>query len=202
MIVIVDYEAGNVASVQNMIKKAGGQAVISGNEKDIRGASKLILPGVGAFDYGMKNLHAKGLPAAIKDRAAAGVPLMGICLGMALLAQGSDEGETPGLGLLPAHFKYFNFDPAVPMRVPHVGWNTIEVTKPNQLIPDHGDETRFYFVHSYHAVCDDPSDVLATCDYGYNFVAAYSRGNVYGFQFHPEKSHRFGLDLFGRFLEL
>lgn len=202
MIVIVDYEVGNVASVLNMIKKAGGQAIVSGSQEDISRATKLVLPGVGAFDHGMQHLNDKGLPSLLKERASAGVPLMGICLGMQLLGLGSEEGEMSGLGLLPARFKRFDFDPAGALRVPHVGWNTIEINKPNPLIVDDGQENRFYFVHSYHAVCDEAADVLATCDYGYGFPAAYSRENVYGFQFHPEKSHRFGLDLFCRFLEL
>lgn len=202
MIVIVDYEAGNVASVLNMIKKSGGQAIVSGSQGDISKATKIILPGVGAFDYGMQHLHEKGLPSLLKERVAAGVPLMGICLGMQLLGLSSEEGEMSGLGLLPARFKRFDFDPVAPLRVPHVGWNTVETTKPNSLILDDGLEKRFYFVHSYHAVCDEAADILAICDYGYSFPAAYSRENVYGFQFHPEKSHRFGLDLFRRFLEL
>ena len=202
MIVIVDSGAGNVASVLNMIRRAGGQAIISDSQEEIRSASKLILPGVGAFDHGMQQLHAKGLPAIIKERAAVGVPLMGICLGMQLLGSGSEEGSMPGLGLLPARFKRFDFDSPLSLRVPHVGWNTVEIAKTNPLLSHEAHERRFYFVHSYHAVCENPSDVLATCTYGYDFPAAYSRANVYGFQFHPEKSHRFGLELFSRFLKL
>ena len=202
MIVIVDYEVGNFASVLNMVKKAGGQAIVSGSQEEISRATKLILPGVGAFDRGMQQLHEKGLPGLLNERASAGVPLMGICLGMQLLGFGSEEGELPGLGLLPIRFKRFNLDAEVPLRVPHVGWNTVKVVKRNPLIPEDDKEKRFYFVHSYHAVCDEDADILATCDYGYGFPAACSRENIYGFQFHPEKSHRFGLDLFRRFLEL
>lgn len=202
MIVVVDYEVGNVASVLNMIKKAGGQGIVSSNKDDIRQASKLILPGVGAFDHGIRNLQERDLPHLLKERVSAGVPLMGICLGMALLGQGSEEGVLPGLDLLPARFQQFTFSLEEQLRVPHVGWNTIELAKPSPLLVDDGLEKRFYFVHSYHAVCDEISDVLATCEYGYSFPAAFSRGNVFGFQFHPEKSHRFGLELFSRFLEL
>lgn len=197
MIVIVDYEAGNIASVLNMIRKAGGDAVVSGRPEDVGRAAKLVLPGVGSFDYGMTHLHAKGLAQAIKARAAAGVPLLGICLGMQLLGMQSEEGVVPGLGLIDASFRRFS-DPG--LRVPHVGWNTVQVVKENPLMDKVGEECRYYFVHSYFALCQDHGDVLATTDYGLPFVSAYSRANVFGVQFHPEKSHRFGLDLMKRFL--
>lgn len=199
MIVIIDYEAGNIASVLNMIRKAGGDAVVSGRPEDVERASKLVLPGVGSFDHGMTHLHAKGLPRAIKARAEASVPLLGICLGMQLLSMQSEEGIQPGLGLINAAFKKFS-DPA--LRVPHVGWNTVQVVKENPLLDKVGEDRRYYFVHSYYAVCQDPNDVVAITDYGSSFVSAYSRGNVLGVQFHPEKSHRFGLHLMKRFLEL
>jgi glutamine amidotransferase len=185
-----------------MIKKAGGQGVVSGRKEDVHNASKLILPGVGAFDHGMRCLHQSGLVDLLKERASRGIPIMGICLGMQLLGEGSEEGKMSGLELLPISFKRFKFDKEIELRVPHVGWNVIDVVKDNPLISKDGDEKRFYFVHSYHAVCEKDSDTLAICEYGYSFPAACSRNNIFGFQFHPEKSHRFGLDLFKNFVRL
>lgn len=197
MIVIIDYEAGNIASVLNMIRKAGGDAVVSGRREDVERATKLVLPGVGSFDHGMTHLHAKQLPSLIKERAEAGVPLLGICLGMQLLGMQSEEGVQPGLGLIRAAFKKFSDHE---LRVPHVGWNTVKVVKESPLLEKVAEECRYYFVHSYYAVCHDPVDVLSTTEYGAPFVSAYSRANVVGVQFHPEKSHRFGLQLMKRFL--
>ena len=202
MIVIVDYACGNIASVLNMIRKAGGNAIVSDSNEVIGQATKLILPGVGAYDHGMSHLHAKQLPAILQARAAAGVPLLGICLGMQLLAQGSEEGKMPGLGLIAARFKRFAFAADSAMRVPHVGWNTVQIQKSNSLIPDNQEENRYYFVHSYYAACADESDILATTEYGHRFPSAYSKKNVYGVQFHPEKSHRFGLSLIQQFLKV
>ena len=202
MIVIVDYACGNIASVLNMIHKAGGDAIVSDSHEVIGQATKLILPGVGAYDHGMSHLHAKQLPAILQARAAAGVPLLGICLGMQLLAQGSEEGKMPGLGLIAAKFKRFTFEADSTMRVPHVGWNTVQIKKSNPLIADNQEENRYYFVHSYYAACADESDILGTTEYGHHFPSAYSKENVYGVQFHPEKSHWFGLSLIKQFLKV
>ena len=202
MIVIVDYECGNIASVLNMIRKAGGDAIVSGSREVIEQASKLILPGVGAYDQGMSHLHAKKLPAVLQTRAAAGVPLLGICLGMQLLGLGSEEGKLPGLGLIAARFKRFVFEADSAMHIPHVGWNTVHAQKTNCLIPGDQEEKRYYFDHSYYAVCAEEKDVLATTEYGHGFPSAYSRASVDGVQFHPEKSHRFGLSLIKRFLDI
>ena len=202
MIVIVDYECGNIASVLNMIRKAGGDAIVSGSHEVIEQAAKLVLPGVGAYDQGMSHLHAKQLPAILQARAAAGVPLLGICLGMQLLGLGSEEGKIPGLGLIAARFKRFVFNADSAMRIPHVGWNTVHTQKTNYLIPSDQVEKRYYFDHSYYAVCAHEEDILATTEYGYGFPSAYSRESVYGVQFHPEKSHRFGLSLIKQFLDI
>lgn len=202
MIVIVDYECGNIASVLNMIRKAGSDAIVSDSHEVIELAHKLILPGVGAYDQGMSHLHAKELPAILQTRAAAGVPLLGICLGMQLLGLSSEEGKIPGLGLIAAKFKKFVFAADSTMRIPHVGWNTVHVQKINPLISDTQEEKRYYFDHSYYAVCAEEEDVLATTEYGHSFPSAYSRESVYGVQFHPEKSHRFGLSLIKRFLDI
>lgn len=202
MIVIVDYECGNIASVLNMIRKAGGDATVSGSHEVIQQASKLVLPGVGAYDQGMSHLHAKQLPEILQARAAAGVPLLGICLGMQLLGLGSEEGKIPGLGLIAARFKRFVFNADSAMRIPHVGWNTVHTQKTNPLIPSDQEEKRYYFDHSYYAVCAHEEDILATTEYGHGFPSAYSRESVYGVQFHPEKSHRFGLSLIKQFLDI
>lgn len=202
MIVIVDYGAGNLASVRNMIRKVGGDAIISNQLGDVASANKLLLPGVGAFDYGMGKLNELGLAAPLRERAQAGVPLLGICLGMQLLSNGSDEGDLPGLGLIPARFRQFIPDRNARLRVPHVGWNTVNVLRENPILPLAGEEQRFYFVHSYYAECERCEDRIATTTYGVDFTSTYGRGNVLGCQFHPEKSHRFGMALMKRFLEI
>lgn len=202
MITIVHYGLGNIASVANMIRKAGGTARISNKRDEILAASKIVLPGVGSFDHGIEQLHSLNLFSAIQEKAAEGAPLLAICLGMQLLANRSDEGGLSGLGLINAEFKRFSFDSNLPFRVPHVGWNHVSVEKENPLIPKDGSEQRFYFTHSYHALCKDPANVLTTTEYGCPFISAYSRNKVFGVQFHPEKSHLFGMALITRFLEL
>lgn len=202
MIVIVDYGCGNGTSVRNMIRRAGSDAVTSSATDDIKQATKLILPGVGAFDYGMRLLREKGLDELIRTQVLAGVPVLGICLGMQLLANGSEEGATPGLGLIATKFVRFRFPTGSTLPVPHVGWNTVRVERDNPLIPPGTEERRFYFDHSYRAVCDDATDVIATADYGGDFPAAYARSNIFGVQFHPEKSHGFGLALITRYLKV
>lgn len=202
MIVIIDYGTGNLASVRNMIRKVGGDAIISNRQADVEAASKLLLPGVGAFDHGMTKLQELGLVAPLCERAAAGVPLLGICLGMQLLSNGSDEGEKPGLGLIEARFHRFIPDLQNRLRVPHVGWNTVKVIQKNDLLPQTSEELRFYFVHSYYAECQRDEDRIAFTHYGLDFVSVYGRRNILGCQFHPEKSHKFGMALMKRFLDL
>jgi len=202
MLVIIDYGLGNLASALNMIHKVGGNAIISGDPNNLLSASKLILPGVGSFDHGVNQLEALGLFPVIKEMAAKGIPILGICLGMQLLANWSEEGRLNGLGLIDAEFKRFSFETKSPLRIPHVGWNHVRVQKNNPLIPNDGREQRFYFTHSYHAVCAKAADILSTTEYGYPFASAFCRNNVFGVQFHPEKSHRFGMELIKNFLEL
>ena len=202
MVTIVDYGLGNIASVSNMIRKVGEETVVSNDQKDILTASKIILPGVGSFDHGISQLHRLNLFSALQKKAEAGTPFLSICLGMQLLSNKSEEGRLEGLGLINAEFIKFSFDADSNYRVPHVGWNQVQVEKENPLIPKSAYQQRFYFTHSYHAVCNNETDILTTTDYGFPFTSAYSHKNIFGVQFHPEKSHKFGMNLFKRFLEL
>lgn len=204
MITIVDYGLGNLSSIKSMLRRLGFQSVITSDPGAIREADKIILPGVGAFDNGMKNIRAKGLETLLNDKALVErVPVLGICLGMQLLSDGSEEGIEPGLGWVPGKAIKFRFESGhSALKVPHMGWNDVRVNDESQaLVKGFLSEMRFYFVHSYHVVCDNPKDVLMTVDFGGPVVAAVSRGNIMGTQFHPEKSHKFGMLLLKNFAE-
>lgn len=200
--IIINYGLGNLASVYNMIQKVGGNCKISSGMKDIENASRLILPGVGSFDHGIKQLKSFDLFDVIQTVVKAGTPILGICLGMQLLTKNSEEGKLEGLSFVDVECKRFSFKNDTELRVPHVGWNTIQIEKENKIIPKNETEHRFYFTHSYFAICNNKEDKLAITNYGIDFTAAFSHNNIYGVQFHPEKSHRFGMDLFKRFIEL
>ncbi len=203
MISIINYGLGNLSSIENMIRHIGGNSEILSDTSLLSHASKIILPGVGAFDYGMKNLHERGwiigLNSLILHKK---VPILGICLGMQLMCKSSDEGILPGLGWIDAHVKSFDFPAGSNFKIPHMGWNTVEVLKPNAILKSTDIEQRYYFVHSYHTVCNYQKDVLATTHHGYKITAAFSHDNINGVQFHPEKSHRFGMELLKKFIEL
>jgi glutamine amidotransferase len=203
MITIVDYGLGNLGSIVNMLRKVGVAAELTGDPNRISRAGKLILPGVGAFDNGMENLTRLGLLEPLNQRVRRdGVPVLGICLGAQLLTRRSEEGKLPGLGWIEADtIRFFSRQPAAGLKVPHMGWNDLIVKKDNPLLTA-ATEQRFYFVHSYHFKCDQAEDPLAGAVYGYEFTAAFSRGNVFGVQFHPEKSHKFGMELLRRFAAL
>ena len=203
MIVIVDYRLGNPASVRNMLRKVGHDATITADPQVIGAATRLILPGVGAFDHGMQNLADRGLIDVLNDAVLVRkVPVLGICLGLQLMSRGSEEGVRPGLGWLLADTIRFRFPAeADGLRVPHMGWNTVAKAADTFLSNRMPVDARFYFVHSYHVRCDDPADVALTARYGGDVVAAAVRGNVAGTQFHPEKSHTFGLTLLRAFTE-
>lgn len=201
MIVVVDYGLGNVASVVKMGRKAGGDLVVSGEPHVIAAAAKLILPGVGAFGRGMSNLRERGLVSAL-DHAVLErkVPVLGLCLGLHLFGRGSEEGGGAGLGWVAANSIRFRCDgDGSGLKVPHMGWNRVEATREDPLVSLLPPSPRFYFVHSYHLVCDDTADVLLWSNHGTRFVAAIRHGNVWGTQFHPEKSHKFGLALMRAF---
>ena len=201
MITIIDYGMGNLGSIRNMIKKVGYQSEITSDPEVIVQAEKLILPGVGKFDRAMGNLADLNLIELIKKKAEEGTPLLGICLGMQLLADSSEEGTLKGLGIIPGEVKRF----VVPqeLKVPHMGWNLVHYRKDSPLFANFEelDEARFYFVHSYKYVCQNEEHILATTNYGGEFTCAVHKGNIRGVQFHPEKSHLFGMNLFKNFLE-
>ena len=200
-IIVVNSGIGNLASVANMIRKVGGEAKISSSPDEIQQARKLVLPGVGSFDVGINALKEHSLDAAVKAAVKENDSMvLGICLGMQLLFESSEEGDQPGLGLIQGHIRHFRLTD-LKLRIPHMGWNIVKPNHPSSLF-DIDDEQRFYFVHSYHADCANPEDISAFTHHGYDFVSAVERGNVMGVQFHPEKSHRFGMALFKRFIEL
>lgn len=200
MIAVIDYGVGNIGSVMNMFRKIGTTDVIfTSDEKIIRKADKLLLPGVGAFDRGMQSLKDSGLVPLLKESVLEEKkPLLGICLGMQLLTKGSEEGQLEGLGLIDADTVAFSFPQGSPYKVPHMGWNQVKVEKENPLLAEE-DVARFYFVHSYYVKCHNPSDILGTTTYGIPFTCAVQHGNIMGTQFHPEKSHRYGMQLLKKF---
>ncbi len=198
-IVIIDYGMGNIGSIRNMLGKAGTQAIISSQIEVIQQAQKLILPGVGAFDEGMKNLKEYNLIDILNKKVLEEkTPILGICLGMQLFSSHSQEGMKPGLNWLNA--QTIKFIPQNNRKIPHMGWNTIEIRKKNPILDGLPQDSRFYFVHSYHVVCAHEEDVLAVTSYHGDFVSALHKGNIWGTQFHPEKSHRFGLKLLSNFV--
>ena len=203
MIVVVDYGLGNLGSIANMLKKIGAHAVVSSDPAVVEKADKLILPGIGAFDAGMKNLETRGLIPLLNYRVLEQkTPILGVCLGMQLLCKRSEEGQLPGLGWLDAEVIRFKFDGNIAnLKIPHMGWNTLTVRQPYPLFADLEAENRFYFVHSYHVVCADRGNVLAQTNYGFDFASAVVKDNIMGVQFHPEKSHKFGMRLYKNFTE-
>ena len=206
MIVIVDYQMGNVASIQNMLRRIGQDSVISADKGTIDGASKLILPGVGAWDSGVRNIDSSGLrELLIKKTLQDKTPTLGICLGMQLLFKRSEEGELPGLGILDGELLRFRFNGENhKLKIPHMGWNVVEPHPMSVLFSsfEKGEELKFYFVHSYYVKCSDLEILSSTVNHGFSFPAAVELNNIYGTQFHPEKSHRFGLNLLKKFSEL
>ncbi|UTW51672.1 imidazole glycerol phosphate synthase subunit HisH [bacterium SCSIO 12827] len=204
MIAIVDIGIGNLGAIKNMLRKVGAQAEITDSADAIKAADKIVLPGVGAFDHGMGALAASGLMDTLNEQALdAGKPILGICLGAQMLGRRSEEGSLPGLGWIDMDIVRFPRDAG--LKIPHMGWNTVAPTMPggrtHPLFAGGEDAPRFYFVHSFHFECDRPEDVTATCVYGKPFAAAVARGNIWGVQFHPEKSHRFGAALLRNFAE-
>ena len=201
MVGIINYGLGNLGSIQNMLKVFGEKSIISSNPEELDKCDRYILPGVGAFDAGMKKLSESGLDVYIREKANnEKKPILGICLGMQLLGRKSEEGTLPGLGLIPFDNIRFRLDDT-DLKVPHMGWDIVEFKQDNSLLKGLEGTQRYYFVHSYHAQCDSKENVLMTCDYGYEFAASVVKDNVMGVQFHPEKSHDFGMALLRNFVK-
>lgn len=201
MIHVIDYKIGNIGSVVNMLHHLGAQVTVASCPKDIEGADKIILPGVGSFDAGVAALRNSGFDEALKQVVSErNSMLLGICLGMQLLMDHSEEGDSPGLGLVAGAVKKIAIEHDK-MRIPHMGWNTVEVTRNSRLLDSSlSEERRFYFVHSYYVDCSDEHDVVGVTSYGSRFTSMFEKDRIMGVQFHPEKSHRYGKELFKNFV--
>lgn len=200
MTVIIDYGMSNLGSIANMLKKIGFNSIISSDPKEIASANKLILPGVGAFDSGMGSLEKLGILNTLNQKVLnERIPILGICLGMQLMTNGSEEGRLPGLGWIDADTKKFA---NTTLKIPHMGWNMVKHKKDSKLFEEQKSEKRYYFVHSYYVDAYDEKDVLTTTPYGDDFVSSFEKENIFGVQFHPEKSHSFGMRLLKNFMEL
>jgi len=220
LISIIDYGAGNIGSILNMFRKLGGEAKLVSTPQEILSSSKLILPGVGHFDHGMNTLIKSGIiPALNKAVLENNTPILGICLGAQLMTKSSEEGKIPGLGWFNAHVKSFkteltsinekiargnetNSKQMNRFRVPHMGWNQVEFINACTLTEGLSDEARFYFVHSYYIKAEQDHEVILKTNYGFTFDSGLHRQNIYAVQFHPEKSHKFGLRLFKNFMKI
>ena len=201
MIGIIDYKMGNIGSIQNMLKRISVKSVISSKIEILNNCDKLILPGVGSFDQGMKNLKNHNFVRflndyVIKDKK----PILGICLGMQLFADNSEEGDLSGLGWIKGNVKKFNLRKDG-LKVPHMGWNNIEC-KNSKLFLNLPNEKRFYFVHSFFFECKNKENIISTTDYGINFASSINKQNIWGTQFHPEKSHICGMNLLKNYAKL
>lgn len=201
MITIVDYGMGNLGSILNMFKRVGVKAIVTSDLSSISAAEKLLLPGVGCFDKAMDTINTSGLREILDKKVLVDkVPVLGVCLGMQLLTSGSDEGQCEGLNWIPgrAHL----FETRLGLKVPHMGWNVTIPTQKNMLTEALGNESRFYFVHSYFVQVENPNHCLLKTNYGLEFASSINKNNIYGVQFHPEKSHKFGMTLLRNFADL
>jgi len=202
MITIVDYGMGNLGSVFNMFKKIGVVSKITSDLEEIKFAKKLLLPGVGSFDKAMQKINTSGIREVLDQKVLIEeVPILGICLGMQLLTNSSEEGTEKGLGYINASAKKFIFQDKK-MKVPHMGWNLVEKSTSSLLTTNFEEESRFYFVHSYYVEVVNQANSILKTNYGLEFDSAIQHKNVYGAQFHPEKSHKFGMKLFENFSKI
>ncbi len=201
MITIVDYKMGNLGSVVNMFKKIGMPCKVSGDANEIAQAEKILLPGDGAYNTAMRKLAELGLVEILNQKVLLDkTPLLGICIGHQLIMEGSDEGALPGFGWISGRAHLFKANEQ--LKVPHMGWNSVEVVSDNPITQNLGIDPRFYFVHSYYVQCSDSKHSLLKTTYGHSFDSGVYRDNIWGVQFHPEKSHKFGMRLLKNFADL
>lgn len=203
MIAIVDYGMGNTGSIKNMLKRIGyDDVVVTNSHEDLSKAEKFILPGVGSFDAAVNTMKESGLFSILNHEVEEKKkPILGICLGMQLLTKGSEEGKSAGLGWIDAYVRKFDSDNNI--KVPHIGWEYVTSSgSQHALLNNLSEMSRYYFVHSYYVVCNDRSNELLMCNYGVDFTCAIQHNNIMGVQFHPEKSHKYGMQLFRNFVEL
>jgi glutamine amidotransferase len=202
MTTIINYNLGNPKSIKNMLAYLGIESRISANHEDIASADRLILPGVGHFQHGMEQLEQLGLIDVLKKEVLENKkPILGICLGMQLLTKYSEEGNLAGLGFIDAQTKKFELKDAT-LKVPHMGWNTVEFKKQTKINSGVSINPRYYFVHSYFVDCANLDDILCATQYGQEFVSGFQHQNIFGLQFHPEKSHKFGMELLANFCKI
>ena len=201
MIVVVDYGMGNLGSVIRSLNRLKADVLISNSVDDLKKASKLILPGVGHFANGMKRLEEYGYLNVLEKKVLnESTPILGICLGMQLFAKYSEEGNTNGLGWIDADIVRFNVENKLKWKIPHMGWNSIKIKKKSIIFDGILQDELFYFVHSFHMLCSEKKDILSTTEYSYEFTSSIHRNNIYGTQFHPEKSHDKGLKILNNFV--
>lgn len=202
MTTIINYNLGNPKSIKNMLAYLGIESKISANHEDIATADRLILPGVGHFRHGMEQLEQLGLIEVLKKEVLEKKkPILGICLGMQLLTKHSEEGNLAGLGFIAAQTKKFELQDST-LKVPHMGWNTVEFKKDSSMNVGVSINPRYYFVHSYFVDCANQDDILCSTQYGQEIVSGFQHQNIFGLQFHPEKSHKFGMELLANFCNI
>ncbi len=203
MLAIIDYGMGNLGSIHNMLRKIGTEGIVTSDPQKIIEADKLILPGVGSFDEGMKNVIKSGLYDVLTHKVLEDkVPVLGICLGMQLMFESSEEGGSHGLGWISGQVNKFN-NPNRNLRIPHMGWNEVEIAQPeNKLLINLPLKPKFYFVHSYYVECNHRDNILLTTQHGLRFTSGVNTKNIWGVQFHPEKSHNYGMKILSNFIEI
>lgn len=204
MIAIINYGLGNIRAFANVYERLNIPVSVAKIADDLKATTKIILPGVGAFDHAMRKLNSSGMRDTIEKLVLdQKLPILGICVGMQILAKSSDEGVLPGLGWIDGTVK--KFDASVfnsKIQLPHMGWNTIHPNNDNPLLVNFNNDSRFYFLHSYYFQCNNQNDTIATTEYGIQYTSAVNNRNIYGVQFHPEKSHQWGIQLLKNFAEL
>lgn len=200
MIAIIDYGVGNIKAFANVYKRLNLDYKIVSTVEQFSDLTKIILPGVGSFDHAMSKLQDSGMRESLDYFVLEKkIPVLGICVGMQMLANSSEEGTLPGLGWISGTVKKFKFDDLNPMPLPHMGWNQVRFKKKNQLFNDLEIDARFYFLHSYYFECDEPENVIGASEYGFNFDSIVNKDNIYGIQCHPEKSHGNGMIILKNF---